>query len=600
MPIVTSLATLTSGWFGLAMGYVAIAVPMFKALQRRDAVAAHWSKAVVSAAPLALGVAAAASVFGPVFPGTGPAGNSLLQFALRLGVGAGLGYLAGIGIAEGSGRSTDYRRGSIVRSEITRPRRAAEAARSAAVTLAGQRIPLLDETKHFKIIGTTGTGKSTAIQELLDGALCRGDRAIIADPDGAYLRRYFNAQRGDVVLNPFNPRSEKWDLYGEIAAGHDVDQLARSLIPDHEGADRSWRGYARTFLAAVIRQTHEQGIDDVGELNRLLLVAKSDELRKLLAGTPAQPFLEEHNSRMFDSVRSVTSSALSSLEYIAAQRAEPFSVRAWVNQHATRANPGAVAKNGSGGVLFVPYRASEIAALRSTVSAWMRLAIFESMNQPEGDQRLWFVVDELDALGNIDGLKDALARLRKFGGRCVLGFQSIGQVSSIYGDGEAQTIVENCANTLILRCSASERGGTSRFASQLIGNREVSRYTRTRSRHDTEVFGSTSESESISIEPAVMSSEIERLPDLHGLLKTASTADWRRVVLQLAKPVSDRARQASRDDSAVTTTSAATSAAARRCANSSRSWRRPGVAAKASRSTRHRLSSTPSVSPERD
>ena len=61
------------------------------------------------------------------------------------------------------------------------------------------------------------------------------------------------------------------------------------------------------------------------------------------------------------------------------------------------------------------------------------------MSEPEEDQRLWFVVDELDALGAIDGLKDALARLRKFGGRCVLGFQSIAQVSSTYGSGEAQT-----------------------------------------------------------------------------------------------------------------------------------------------------------------
>jgi hypothetical protein len=42
----------------------------------------------------------------------------------------------------------------------------------------------------------------------------------------------------------------------------------------------------------------------------------------------------------------------------------------------------------------------------------------------EIDQRVWFVVDELDALGAMDGLKNALARLRKFGGRCVLGFQS--------------------------------------------------------------------------------------------------------------------------------------------------------------------------------
>jgi type IV secretory pathway TraG/TraD family ATPase VirD4 len=72
----------------------------------------------------------------------------------------------------------------------------------------------------------------------------------------------------------------------------------------------------------------------------------------------------------------------------------------------------------------------------------MRLAIYETMSdsqsQGETDQRLWFVIDELDALGPIDGLKDALARLRKFGGRCVLGFQSIAQVSGTYGHAEAR------------------------------------------------------------------------------------------------------------------------------------------------------------------
>ena len=53
-----------------------------------------------------------------------------------------------------------------------------------SLTLGGRPIAPIDETKHFKIMGTTGTGKSTAIQELLSGALARGDRAIIADPDG--------------------------------------------------------------------------------------------------------------------------------------------------------------------------------------------------------------------------------------------------------------------------------------------------------------------------------------------------------------------------------------------------------------------------------
>jgi type IV secretory pathway TraG/TraD family ATPase VirD4 len=195
------------------------------------------------------------------------------------------------------------------------------------------------------------------------------------------------------------------------------------------------------------------------------------------------------------------------------------------------------------GVLFMPYRAGQIAALRSMISAWMRLGIFEAMNRPEGDQRLWFIVDELDALGQIDGLKDALARLRKFGGRCVLGFQSIAQVSSTYGVGEAQTLVENCGNTLVLRCSGSEHGGTSRFASGLIGQREVVRASIATSRRPGDWFAATTRSEHRSIEAAVLDSQIEQLPDLSGYLKLASTPEWRRVRLQPRAAGQEAARE---------------------------------------------------------
>jgi hypothetical protein len=68
------------------------------------------------------------------------------------------------------------------------------------------------------------------------------------------------------------------------------------------------------------------------------------------------------------------------------------------------------------GVLFLPYQANEIASLRHIISTWMRLAVFETMSGPDSDRRIWFVVDELDALGAIDG-----------------------QVRGTYGDTEAQT-----------------------------------------------------------------------------------------------------------------------------------------------------------------
>ncbi len=159
------------------------------------------------------------------------------------------------------------------------------------------------------------------------------------------------------------------------------------------------------------------------------------------------------------------------------------------------------------------------------------------MDGAEADRRLWFIVDELDALGAIEGLKDALARLRKFGGRCVLGFQSVAQVSGTYGAAEAQSLVENCGNTLILRCSSGEHGGTAQFASRLIGERQIVRRQVTRSR-DSEAFlsgrgsrRSRNVTEHHVTESAVMPSELEQLPDLAGYLKTASSPAWLRVSL---------------------------------------------------------------------
>jgi Type IV secretion-system coupling protein DNA-binding domain len=99
----------------------------------------------------------------------------------------------------------------------------------------------------------------------------------------------------------------------------------------------------------------------------------------------------------------------------------------------------------------------------------------------------------------------------------------------------ANRIVENCGNTLILRCAGSEGGGTSQFASRLIGEREIVRRQVTRGR-DREGFGggrgsrrSTQVSEQHVTEAALMPSELEQLPDLTGYLKTASAPAWKMV-----------------------------------------------------------------------
>jgi Type IV secretion-system coupling protein DNA-binding domain len=529
------LLALTHGTSGFVIAYLLVLLPMVGGLARARAAAHKYLFAPLLAAPLLLLAVLCATLLAAVLHAVG----EWTQFWIGSLVSVYIGFAGGRTLALGPAvREPKHRRGAFVSKVPVKEIR--EAHSTVPVTLAGVSIPLVDETKHFKIIGTTGTGKSTAIREILSAALLRGDRMVIADPDGGYLSRYYDPNRGDVILNPFDPDACKWDLFGEITEHYDIDTLARALIPDAGDEDRVWSEYARTLFSEVIRQMRRSDTCDDRELSRVLNKADDDELRMMLEDTAAARFFKQGNEKMLASTQAVLTSAVRVFEYTTRHEAAPLSVRAWVREG--RAGLG----RGHGGVLFLPYKAVEIAALRKLISAWMRLSIFEAMNCDEGDQRLWFIVDELDALGEIDGLKDALARLRKFGGRCVLGFQSIAQVSGLYGRGTAETIVENCGNTLILRCSASERGGTSEFASKLIGQREVLHTTVSTTRRSGEWGSATSKSEQLKIEPAVMASEIERLPDLTGFLKIASVPDWQVATLTVKPDVKvprKRARQ---------------------------------------------------------
>ena len=520
---------LTHGWKGFVVVYGLVAIFTIAGLKRGHAVMAHYirwpftsmANLVVGGGVLELSFWALRSLAGVNLQGYGANLVAVVVYMFA-GLFGGLFWAS-----RGQPRAATLGRGAMVAdgasaqiaAQKERKRALAKPTRDFPLNLAGVSVPFEDESKHFKLMGTTGVGKSSAMRELLHGALYRGDRAIITDPDGGYLSRFYNPKRGDVILNPFDQRSGKWDLYAELRNPYDIEQLARALIPDRPGADPTWTGYGRTFFSAVTRQTQIAGLNDIGELYRLLTSASREELRLVVAGTPAAPFLEEGSDRLFSSARSTTTGAVQSLDYIRGQTGAAFSVREWV-------------KSGKG-VLFLPYQADQIAALKSTISTWMRLAIFQTLSLGEGDHRMWFAVDELDALGPIDGLSDALPRLRKFGGRCALGFQSISQVSTTYGQGLAQSMVENCGSTLIMRCSASENGGTSRFASRLIGEREVTRLAHSESRSsgsimqpDRQTRGS---SEHHATEYAVMPAEIEQLPDRTGFLKFPSQPAWMRV-----------------------------------------------------------------------
>jgi len=389
------------------------------------------------------------------------------------------------------------------------------------------------ECQHTKIIGTSGSGKSTAIKHLLDAVESRpAQRAVIVDPDGGYTRLFYRPERGDVILNPFDSRARGWDLAADVGEDYEARHLASALVPDGQGDSGEWKTYAQVLLSAAILALRSAGQLTPASLYRAVMLADDEELGALVDGSPAARYFAKDNERMLASIRSVTATSLAGLSHIASG---DFSLKKY-------------ARGDERGWVFISYKADQIAELRGIVSAWVRLAIFALMSRPEGDSGTWLVVDELDSLGKISGLTDALPRLRKFGGRCVLAFQSIGPLLEIYGHGFSGAVVENAANTLILRCSDSgdRSGGTAQFASQLIGQREVMRTTSSTSetqgsslQHGLKILPATNRSKvsgtntAPAVEPAVLPAQIEGLENLKGYVHSHGTPFWSRCTLPI-------------------------------------------------------------------
>ncbi len=395
---------------------------------------------------------------------------------------------------------------------------------------------LLPETEcqHLKIVGTSGSGKSTAIKHILAAVERRpAQRCVIVDPDGGYARLFYRPERGDRILNPFDGRSVTWDLAGEISEDYDIRQLATALVPDMPGERGEWERYGQTLVAATIRALRLDGRLDPRTLWAVLSQEPTESFAQFVADTPAARFFEKDNERMLASIMSVASSACAGLEYL-----RPGSGDFSLSQYA---------RSDDRAWLFITFKAKQIDALRNIIASWLRILIFSMLERPEGDSGTWLVIDELDALGRIAGLADALARIRKFGGRVLLAFQAIGQLYALYGLDLTGALLENCASSLILKCSsAGKQAGTSQFAAHLIGEREVVRTTRQTSetqgsslQHGLKIAPGTNRSKVSGtntapvVEPAVLPSQIEAFENLRGYCHSHGMPFWSRCSIPL-------------------------------------------------------------------
>lgn len=358
------------------------------------------------------------------------------------------------------------------------------------VKLAGMPIPPAVENLHFAIAASTGAGKSVTLRGLLADIRQRGDRAIVIDNGSEFMEVF--GRDDDLVLSPFDSRSRGWNVVNEIRAAHDWSRLARSVVPDGHGSDKSWHEMAQTLFANI-------GAAVGGDNRQLLDIATSytaKMLEPILTGTSSAVLTQEGGERLLTNIRSVYATHLASWRFM---QEGDFSLRDYMQGTDKR-------------WLFVPFLESEFSASRPLIRTWMDILVSAGLERPEGSQQTWIIIDELDTLGAMSSLIAATTKLRKRKVSVVVAFQSISQLEQHYGRENAETLLNCFSSKVILR---SVDGNTAERLSRELGERERWKKSYT----VTGVGGSTTQAQHV--ERLVLPSQIQSLPDLHGYIKLA-------------------------------------------------------------------------------
>ena len=93
------------------------------------------------------------------------------------------------------------------------------------------RIPqqVCTEGQHIEIMGDTGAGKSRLVMQLLVQIKERGHSAIVYDPACEFVQRFYDAGRGDIILNPLDARCPYWGPSEELRRRAEARAIAASL-----------------------------------------------------------------------------------------------------------------------------------------------------------------------------------------------------------------------------------------------------------------------------------------------------------------------------------------------------------------------------------
>jgi len=398
-----------------------------------------------------------------------------------------------------------------------------EAARHGLVRFGSVPMPPDVETLHSLICASTGTGKTVALRQLLGDIRRRGDRAIVLDA-GHDLSRAFRRDE-DLVLAAGEEGSLGWDLRNEVRKPSEWARFVAAVVPVTGGGDSGeWVRKAQAFLTAICEQVGTETTNR--ELLTIATAWDTAALAPVLEGTPAASLLAEGGDRYLVSVRNNLGEKLASWKY---GTSGDFSLRRYMTGDDQR-------------WLWLPYRDMEKGTQGPAIAAWIDMLVLAGLERAEqaSTHRTWIIIDELDSIGTIGGLKEAVTRLRKSNVAVVGAIQNLSQLVERYGRETAQTLFGNFSNRLFLRCTEidlAERVARELGEAEYEETRTQTATSRSRQpQNRTSTGENTSFSSQYARSPVQLATDIRTLPERTGFVTFAGINCVLPVNLSVGRP----------------------------------------------------------------
>ena len=358
------------------------------------------------------------------------------------------------------------------------------------------RIPKGAEAKHIQIMGDTGAGKSTLIKQILQQIADRGEAAIVYDPAGEFTESFYQEERGDWILNPLDERTPYWSPSSELRNPAEARTIAASMYqPREDKRGEFFTDTPQKIFAHLLK--YKPSPEEL-----VAWMSDESEIDRRLKDTELANFAPKDAPQQRSGVLASLGLVADSLRLLPTR--EEAAGREWCATDWAEKREGWI---------FLTSTEAQQEALRPLHSLWIDLLVLRLLTKPKpGQKKVWLVIDELASLQRLPQFHNALTKGRKSDNPIVFGFQGKAQLETIYGH-LAEVMLSMPTTKFILRTAEPN---AAKWPAELIGEVEIERVRETVADGKRQGKSFTLDRQ---IEPLVMKSEIEGLPDLHAFVK---------------------------------------------------------------------------------